>query len=391
MSLTEKDIISNSFVSHTRNTLKSGEILTYYIDNSYGTNSLDRYSLIQDNIIFQDTITTFSIGHVLEEKNFIRNIFNKLDDLIDLDFVEMSHNNGSMIDIYHINYSSIFIDEAIGQALPQRSLQGSWWDIFWKNSELKGNLNINSDSHTIIHEIGHSIGLSHPFNNGFDKRFTTDHTVMSYNRGIEGWETWFTKTDLNALISIWGRENDLGTIQYAQNSKNYKFKKDLNESYFIKTEIGYEEITSITALNFNDKSFNLEEDVIGVFNLIKGKDHISGMIYRLYNAAFSRFPDKGGLEYWIEKNQSKENSYRETASSFILSKEFRETYGLDTSNKVYIENLYQNVLERIPDIDGFNYWNNQLEQRYENRSELLMGFSESLENKLIFSNETSFY
>ena len=391
MSLTEKDLISNSFVSHTRNTLKTGEILTYYIDDSYGTNSIDRYRLTADNIIYQDTITTFNIGHLEEDKNFIRGIFNKLDDLIDLDFVEMSHNNGSMIDIYHINDSSTFSDEVVGEALAQRSLQGSWWDIFWKDSELQGKININSDWNTIIHEIGHSLGLSHPFNNGFDENFNTDHTVMSYNIGLEGWNTWFTKLDLNALISIWGRENDLGAIQYENNSKTYKFKKDSNEAYFIKTDIGYEEITNINFLNFNDKSFNLEEDVIGVFDLIKGKDHISGMIYRLYNAAFSRFPDKSGLEYWIEKNQSKENSYRETASSFVLSKEFRETYGLDTSNKVYIENLYQNVLERIPDIDGFNYWNNQIEQGYENRSELLMGFSESLENKLIFSTETSFY
>ena len=59
--------------------------------------------------------------------------------------------------------------------------------------------------------------------------------------------------------------------------------------------------------------------------------------------------------------------------------------------KEYINALYLNVLERMPDDQGFNYWENQLESGRENRSELLMGFSESEENKAIFSTETNLF
>ena len=59
--------------------------------------------------------------------------------------------------------------------------------------------------------------------------------------------------------------------------------------------------------------------------------------------------------------------------------------------KSELENLYKNVLDRLPDNQGFNYWLNQIEKGYENRSDLLMGFSESLENKAIFSEETNIF
>ena len=39
----------------------------------------------------------------------------------------------------------------------------------------------------------------------------------------------------------------------------------------------------------------------------------------------------------------------------------------------------------------FFYWLNQINTGLEDKSELLMGFSESTENKQIFSNETNFF
>lgn len=58
------------------------------------------------------------------------------------------------------------------------------------------------------------------------------------------------------------------------------------------------------------------------FNLLNDKEDATSKIYRLYNASFSRFPDKEGLKYWINKNKSGENTFRQTANSFILSDEF---------------------------------------------------------------------
>ena len=214
---------------------------------------------------------------------------------------------------------------------------------------------------------------------------------MSYNKGPSNWSNWFSKIDINALIKTWGRENDLGFIDFQHNSKRYKFKKSENDQYFIKTEIDFENITNIYSLNFPDKSLNVEDDIIDVFNLLDDKEDITSKIYRLYNASFSRFPDKSGLRYWIDKNISGENTYRQTANSFIVSDEFLNTYGQDTTNRDYINNLYQNILSRGADLEGLSYWLGQLENGVENRTELLMGFSESQENKDIFSIETNIF
>tara|TARA_B100000214_G_scaffold375524_1_gene362352 strand:- start:5009 stop:6187 length:1179 start_codon:yes stop_codon:yes gene_type:complete len=389
MQIEPDGLIDKELVKHTKLTIDNGEEVTFYVDKKKGPETLDRYYVSTNgSLIYQDTLNTINLGHSEEDHLFIKQLFNKLDNIIDLDFSEMNHNNGSMIDIYHISYSSNFETNVIGQAITQKTTSGGWWDIFWKDSPLTGLINKDNDHNTIIHEIGHSLGLGHPFNNPKDKEYTTEDTIMSYNRGSLGWDTWFSKNDINALIKIWGREDDSGVISYEQDSKNYKFKKDAIGNYYIKTEIGYEKINNIEALNFKDKSLKVQEDIYDVFDSITGIDDISGKVYRLYNSAFSRFPDKQGLNYWIQKNEEGKDSYRKTAESFILSKEFKELYGDNIDDNQFITQLYKNVLGRVEDKEGFNYWRNQLVNKIESRSELLIGFSESDEHKLLFTQET---
>ena len=72
-------------------------------------------------------------------------------------------------------------------------------------------------------------------------------------------------------------------------------------------------------------------------------------MFILYNTSSKRLPDPDGLEYWIGKNSSGENDERAVASSFLVSDEFEERYGANVSDTTYVNNLYQNVLERLPD------------------------------------------
>ena len=56
-----------------------------------------------------------------------------------------------------------------------------------------------------------------------------------------------------------------------------------------------------------------------------------------------------------------------------------------------LDYLYQNILDREPDKDGYDYWVRQLNNGIEERSELLLGFAESTENQTLFSEVTGLY
>ena len=123
---------------------------------------------------------------------------------------------------------------------------GHWWEILWKDSDGKQTTN-DLNKYTITHEIGHTLGLSHPNNEPYSPKWNTDDTVISYNVGSNGYRDWFTDADINALISIWCREDDNGYITYDKNFDEYDFHRINKDNYSIKTEIGLEDITHVTA------------------------------------------------------------------------------------------------------------------------------------------------
>ena len=112
---------------------------------------------------------------------------------------------------------------------------------------------------------------------------------------------------------------------------------------------------------------------------------------QIYNASFRRLPDPDGLRYWIGNFSSGKDDERAVASSFLASAEFKERYGEDVSNESYVNTLYINVLGRDYDQAGYNYWLGNLNNGVETKYELLLGFSESVENKGLFSEMTGFY
>jgi hypothetical protein len=108
----------------------------------------------------------------------------------------------------------------------------------------------------------------------------------------------------------------------------------------------------------------------------------AGQSYRLYQAAFDRRPDTGGLRYWMEEMDEGKTDLVTMAKSFILSEEFRGLYGdpATLSNQQFLDLLYANVLDRAPDQEGSSYWIGKLEAG-EDRAVMLASFAESTENK----------
>lgn len=107
----------------------------------------------------------------------------------------------------------------------------------------------------------------------------------------------------------------------------------------------------------------------------------AAQVYRLYQAAFARQPDKAGLGYWIAQ-RDKGTSLNDIASAFIDGGEFTERYGLNPSNEAFLTGVYANVLGRSFDQAGYTYWLDELDRGITDRRELLVSFSESDENRL---------
>jgi hypothetical protein len=105
-----------------------------------------------------------------------------------------------------------------------------------------------------------------------------------------------------------------------------------------------------------------------------------GQAYRLYQAAFNRAPDSGGLGFQMWAMDTVGWSLEQVANGFIESPEFKETYG-SLSNREFVTQLYANVLHRAPDAGGLKFHVDLLDAGTVTRAQDLVGFSESPENQ----------
>lgn len=164
--------------------------------------------------------------------------------------------------------------------------------------------------------------------------------------------------------------NGLDTVVFSSSRSNYTIART-STGYIVADQTGAdgtETLNSIERLKFNDKTV--------AFDI----DGTAGQVYRLYQAAFNRVPDKSGLGSWI-KGMDGGMTLSEVTSGFINSAEFKSLYGTNSTNDQFIKAIYSNVLHRAPDAAGYDDWMNGLANGM-SREQVLTGFSESTENKM---------
>jgi serralysin len=127
-------------------------------------------------------------------------------------------------------------------------------------------------------------------------------------------------------------------------------------------------LTGIERLRFLDKNIALDID---------GN---AGQAYRMYQAAFDRIPDLPGLGAQIN-GMDNGLSILQIGQNFMDSSEFALRYGMNLSNADFVTQLYANVLDRTPDPGGYAHQLNAIDSGAVSRAQLLVNFSESVENK----------
>ncbi len=109
-------------------------------------------------------------------------------------------------------------------------------------------------------------------------------------------------------------------------------------------------------------------------------DGAAGQAYRLYRAAFDRVPDDAGVGYWMGA-LDRGSALVDIAAGFIVSKEFKDKYGVSPANADLVGRLYENILDRAPDPGGYEYWLAALDNGTVTLPQVLAMFSESAENR----------
>jgi Ca2+-binding RTX toxin-like protein len=91
----------------------------------------------------------------------------------------------------------------------------------------------------------------------------------------------------------------------------------------------------------------------------QAKELLQG-ISDLYIAYFNRSPDLEGLMYWFKELNNGSWTLSQVSSSFTDQPEYRAAYPAGSSNREFIEQIYQNLFDRAPDAEGWDYWENDL-------------------------------
>lgn len=165
----------------------------------------------------------------------------------------------------------------------------------------------------------------------------------------------------------------LDTVAYAGARGNYTIAST-SGGFTVSTPGGaIDQLINVERLSFADVSVAL--DVNGA----------AGQAYRIYQAAFNRTPDAGGLGYWIDAID-KGATLAQVASSFMQSQEFLQMYGANPGAADLVSKFYQNVLHRAGEPAGVAYWMDILESRQATPAQVLAYFSDGPENQAALAN-----
>jgi hypothetical protein len=139
-------------------------------------------------------------------------------------------------------------------------------------------------------------------------------------------------------------------------------------------------LTNIEFLEFDTgdfANFNLEQ--FGGATSLNEVD-FKGFI-ELYIAYFNRAPDAIGLNFWGTA-YANGTTMEEMATLFVDQDETRATYPEGTSNSVFAESVYNNVLGRTPDQAGIDFWVKQLNDKLVTRDQFILKVLEGAKSDL---------
>ncbi|MFK7836750.1 MAG: DUF4214 domain-containing protein [Sulfitobacter sp.] len=96
-------------------------------------------------------------------------------------------------------------------------------------------------------------------------------------------------------------------------------------------------------------------------------------IAELYLAYFNRAPDSFGLIFWIDAFRNREDNFslKDIAEFFFDQPETKALYE-NVGDDAFVQTVYLNVLGRVPDGPGLNFWSTQLSAGTVTRADFIL-------------------
>ena len=116
---------------------------------------------------------------------------------------------------------------------------------------------------------------------------------------------------------------------------------------------------------------------------------IKSQITDLYEVIFEEIPDPGTLESLILHYKQNNNSIDAVENYLRNDKKFKKL-SVELETELKVAELYYNILERMPDEKGMNFYKNQLLQNNKSLKSIEDEFKNSDEYKSKISNENKF-
>ena len=184
--------------------------------------------------------------------------------------------------------------------------------------------------------------------------------------GESGNNIYYTGAGTNIVYGGTGTDE----VIYAHNINNFDYNNinDYITLDFADLEI-YDTLHNVDVLNFSDLSISTA-DIESLINL----EH---SVARLYSALLGRNPDNAGLNYWLGDVMLSDNTTQGMSSAFAGSEEYTARFGAQ-SDEQFINQLYNNILNRDADQPGYDYWLEDIANTGD-RSGMIVSFADSEE------------
>ena len=116
-------------------------------------------------------------------------------------------------------------------------------------------------------------------------------------------------------------------------------------------------------------------------------DQTAVPIARLYDAAFGRLPDRGGLENWVAAVKGQKFTFAQLPDLWLTTPEWNAVHG-QQSDEAFVSGLYHTALHREPDAGGYAHFLSLLETHSLSRGGVLLAVCESVEHQMLTKANT---